>query len=76
MVYYMTLFSGFSYQLVQVGRCEVGVSVGQQDQLSVGVDGKETEDVVLHFPHKGCDRLGLRLRENLGATVCLRTGVC
>lgn len=33
------------YQLIVVGGCEVGVSIGNQEQLAVGVDGEETQEV-------------------------------
>lgn len=57
------------YQLVVVGRRVVGVSVGDQEQLAVGVDGEETQEVLDPAPYKVSDRLGLGLRQGLGPAV-------
>lgn len=57
------------YQLVVVVGGEVGVSVGNQEQLPVGVDGEETQEVVLPASHKVSDGLGLGLRHRFAPTV-------
>lgn len=59
----------FRYQLVVVGGRVVGVSVGNQEQLAVGVDGEETQEVLSPAPYKVSDRLGLGLRQGLGPAV-------
>lgn len=57
------------YQLVVVGGCEVGVSIGNQEQLAVGVDGEETQEVVDPAAYKISDRLRLGLRQRLRPAV-------
>lgn len=52
---------GCKYQLVIVFGCEIGMSVGKQEQLAVGVDGEETQEVVKARSYKESHRLGLRL---------------
>lgn len=37
----------YKYQLIIIGGSVVGVSIGNQDQLAVGVDGEETQEDVL-----------------------------
>lgn len=54
---------GCKYQLVVVGGGEVGVSVGNQEQLAVGVDGEETQEVFLSASNKVSYGLGLGLRD-------------
>ncbi len=57
------------YQLIVVGGCEVGVSVGKQEQLAVRVNGEETKEVVLPTSNKISDCLSLRLRCGLAPAV-------
>lgn len=57
------------YQLLVVGGGVVGVSVGNQKQLAVGVDGEETQEVFLTTSYKISDSLGLRLRHRSGPAV-------
>lgn len=65
----------FKYQLIVVGGCEVGMSVGNQEQLAVGVDGEETQEVLDSASYKVCHGLGLGLRHGLGTTVGVGTAV-
>lgn len=37
---------GCKYQLVVVFSCKIRVSVGKQEQLAVGVNGEETQEVL------------------------------
>lgn len=50
---------GCKYQLIVIGGGEVGVSVGNEEQLAVGVDGEETQEVFLSASHKVSYGLGL-----------------
>lgn len=59
----------FTYQLIVVGGCEVGMSIGEQEQLAVGVDGEETQEVLNPASYKVCHGLGLGLRQGLGTAV-------
>lgn len=59
----------FKYQLIVVGGCEVGMPIGEQEQLTVGVDGEETQEVLNPASYKVCHGLGLGLRHRLGAAV-------
>lgn len=59
------------YQLVVVGGCEVGVSIGNQEQLAVGVDGEETQELIDPAAYKISDGLGL----GLGQSSCPTVGV-
>lgn len=59
----------YKYQLIIIGGSVVGVSIGNQDQLAVGVDGEETKEDVLSASHKVSYSLGLRLRCRLGSRV-------
>lgn len=63
------------YQLVVVVCRVFGVSVGNQEQLAVGVDGEETQEVLNPAPYKISDRLGLGLRQGLGPAVDLSAAV-
>lgn len=63
------------YQLVVVGGCKVGVSIGNQEQLAVGVDGEETQEVLNPASYKISDRLGLGLRQTLAPAVGLVAAV-
>lgn len=58
-----------NYQLIVVGGGEVGVSIGNEEQLAVGVDGEKTQEVVLSAPHEVSHGLGLRLGHGFGPTV-------
>lgn len=57
------------YQLVGVGGGEVGISIGNQQQLAVGVDGEETQEVFLPGSHEIGDGLGLGLGRGLAPAV-------
>lgn len=57
---------GGKYQLLVVGGGVVGVSIGEQKQLTVGVNGEETQEVVLSALEEVCHGLGLRLRRGVG----------
>lgn len=61
--------SSFKYQLFVVGGGEVGVSIGNQEQLAVGVDGEETQEVFLPTSYKISDCLGLGLRHRFSPAV-------
>lgn len=50
-----------SYQLVVVGRDDIWVSIGNQEQLAIGVDGEETQEVILPLPYEVGDGLGFGL---------------
>lgn len=63
------------YQLIVVGGREVGVSIGNQEQLAVGVDGEETQEVLNPASYKISDRLGLGLRQTLAPAVGLGAAV-
>lgn len=57
------------YQLIVVGGGEVGMSKRNQEQLAVGVDGEETQEVVLPASYKISYGLGLRLRHRFAPAV-------
>lgn len=59
----------YKYQLIIIGGSVVGVSIGNQDQLAVGVDGEETQEDVLSASYKVSYSLGLRLRCWFGSRV-------
>lgn len=63
------------YQLIVVGGGEIRVSIGNQEQLAVGVDGEETQEVFLPASYKISDGLGLGLRYRLAPAVDLRAAV-
>lgn len=66
---------GCKYQLVVVLSCEIRMSVGKQEQLAVGVNGEETQEVLEPGSYKESHRLGLGLRQRLGPTVGLIAAV-
>lgn len=66
---------GCKYQLVVVFSCEIRMSVGKQEQLAVGVNGEETQEVLEAGSYKESHRLGLGLRHRLGPTVGLIAAV-
>lgn len=45
------------------------MSIGKQEQLAVGVDGEETQEVLNPASHKICHGLCLGLGHRLGSTV-------
>lgn len=45
------------------------MSIGKQEQLAVGVDGEETQEVLNPASYKICHGLGLGLRHGLGTAV-------
>lgn len=51
------------------------MSVGKQEQLAVGVDGEETQEVLNSASNKICHGLGLGLRHGLGTTIGAGTAV-
>lgn len=57
------------YQLIVVGGREIGVPVGNQEQLAIGMDGEEAQELVLPAPYKIGDGLGLGLGHRPGPTV-------
>lgn len=63
------------YQLIVVGGGEVRVSIGNQQQLAIGVDREETQDVVLSTSYKVGNGLRLRLRHRLGPAIDVRRAV-
>lgn len=65
----------FKYQLIVVGGGEVRVSIWNQEQLAVGVDGEETQEVILEFSYKVSYGLGLGLRHRFAPTVDLGAAV-
>lgn len=67
---------GCTYQLVVVFSCEIWMSVGKQEQLAVGVNGEETQEVLEAGTYKESHRLGLGLRYRLGPTVDFCAAVC
>lgn len=63
------VFSRCKYQLVVVVGCEVWVTIGNQEQLAVGVDGEETQKVILPTSDEFSHSLSLGLRCRTGPTV-------
>lgn len=63
------------YQLIMVGSQVVGVGVGEEEQLGVGMDGEVGLDGGLVAADKVGHILDLDLRLGDGATVGITTGV-
>lgn len=51
------------------------MSKGKQEQLAVGVNGEETQEVLNSASYKIRHSLGLRLRHGLGPTIGVGTAV-
>lgn len=59
----------FNYQLIVVGGDYVGVSIWHQEELAIGVDGEETQEVRTLRSDKVSYGLGFGLRLRFGPTV-------
>lgn len=51
------------------------MSIGKQEQLAVGVDGEETQEVLDAASYKVSHRLGLWLRQGFAPAVGIRAAV-
>lgn len=72
---YPELICTSTYQFIVIGCWDVGVSVGDKDQLTVRVDGEITEYLVLICSQKVSDGFGLGLRQSSRTVIDLWTAV-
>lgn len=57
------------YQFIIVGSGVVGVSVGNQEHLAIGVDAEETQEAILSASYKVSYSPGLELRHSFASRV-------